>query len=140
LGWEQSCQSGTDYQSTSDPGPNHDGGVITFGPDGKLSVVIGDLNLNGQLQNFLAGLPPDDTSVVLRLNDDGSTPGDNPFFSQGGNVADYYAYSIRNSFGMVFDPLTGRLWMTENSPDAFDEINMVEPGFNSGWRGSWGRG
>ena len=115
------------------PGPNHDGGIITFGPDGKLYIVIGDLNRNGQLQNFSGGPAPDDTSVILRLNDDGSVPSDNPFFSQGGNLAKYYAYGIRNSFGLAFDPLTDELWMTENGPDSFDEINLVEPGFNSGW-------
>ena len=115
------------------PGPNHDGGVILFGPDGKLYVVIGDLNRNGQLQNFTAGPAPDDTSVIFRINDDGSVPNDNPFFSQGGNLARYYAYGIRNSFGLAFDPVTGALWMTENGPGAFDEINLVAPGFNSGW-------
>ena len=118
---------------SASPGPNHNGGVIAFGPDGKLYVVIGDLNRNGQLQNFSAGAAPDDTSVILRLNDDGSVPSDNPFFSQGGNVAKYYAYGIRNSFGLTFDPLTDELWMTENGPGSFDEINIVEPGFNSGW-------
>jgi glucose/arabinose dehydrogenase len=115
------------------PGPNHDGGIITFGPDGKLYIVIGDLNRNGQLQNFPGGPGPDDTSVILRLNGDGSVPSDNPFFSQGGNLAKYYAYGIRNSFGLAFDPLTDDLWMTENGPGSFDEINLVEPGFNSGW-------
>jgi aldose sugar dehydrogenase len=114
-------------------GPNHNGGVITFGPDGKLYIIIGDLNRNGQLQNFSGGSAPDDTSVILRLNDDGSVPSDNPFFSQGGNVAKYYAYGIRNSFGMAFDPVTAKLWMTENGPNSFDEINLVDPGFNSGW-------
>jgi aldose sugar dehydrogenase len=115
------------------PGPNHDGGVLRFGPDGKLYVVIGDVNHQGQLQNIPAGGAPDDTSVIIRLNDDGTIPSDNPFFTLGGNLAKYYAYGIRNSFGMAFDPLTNKLWMTENGPDAFDEINLVEPGFNSGW-------
>jgi glucose/arabinose dehydrogenase len=114
-------------------GPNHDGGVITFGPDGKLYIVIGDLNRNGQLQNNPGGAAPDDTSVILRLNDDGTTPSNNPFFAQGGNVARYFAYGIRNSFGMAFDPVTSKLWMTENGPAQFDEINLVERGFNSGW-------
>jgi aldose sugar dehydrogenase len=45
----------------------------------------------------------------------------------------YYAYGIRNSFGIAFDPMTGNLWQTENGPDAYDEINVVKPGFNSGW-------
>jgi len=115
------------------PGPNHDGGIIIFGPDDKLYVVIGDLNRNGQLQNFSTGLPPDDTGVILRLNDDGTIPSDNPFFAEGGNLAKYYAYGIRNSFGMAFDPVTGKLWDTENGPTTYDEINLVEPGFNSGW-------
>ena len=115
------------------PGPNHDGGVLTFGPDGKLYAVIGDLNRRGQLQNVPAGPGPDDTSVIIRLNDDGTIPSDNPFFSLGGNWAKYYAYGIRNSFGLAFDPVTQKLWMTENGPDTYDEINLVDPGFNSGW-------
>jgi len=45
----------------------------------------------------------------------------------------YFAYGIRNSFGIAFDPLTGNLWDTENGPSFGDEINLVEPGFNSGW-------
>ncbi len=113
-------------------GPSHNGGTITFGPDGKLYVVIGDLNRNGQLQNFSTGAP-DDTGVILRVNADGSIPSDNPFFALGGNLAKYYAYGIRNSFGLGFDPLTGKLWDTENSPNSYDEINLVNPGFNSGW-------
>ena len=115
------------------PGPNHDGGAMTFGPDGKLYVVIGELNRNGQLQNFSGGATPDDTGVIFRINDDGSAPIDNPFFNQGGNLAKYFAYGIRNSFGLAFDSITGKLWDTENGPANYDEINLVEPGFNSGW-------
>jgi aldose sugar dehydrogenase len=54
----------------------------------------------------------------------------------------YYAYGIRNSFGLDFDPVTGNLWDTENGPDFGDEINLVNPGFNSGWGqvpGIWNR-
>ena len=115
------------------PGPNHNGGVIAFGPDGKLYAVIGDLNRNGQLQNDAGGAAPDDTSVILRINDDGTIPADNPFHAQGGNLAKYFAYGIRNSFGLAFDPMTNKLWMTENGPDAYDEINRVDAGLNSGW-------
>ena len=114
-------------------GPNHNGGTITFGPDGKLYVVIGDLNHQGQLQNYPAGPAPDDTGVIFRLNDDGTTPSDNPFFTLGGNLARYYAYGVRNSFGLTFDPVTGKLWDTENGPATYDEIDLVEPGMNSGW-------
>ena len=115
------------------PGPNHNGGTMTFGPDGKLYIVIGELNRNGQLQNFSTGPAPDNTGVIFRVNDDGSAPNDNPFFAQGGNLAKYYAYGVRNSFGLAFDPITGELWDTENGLDTYDEINLVLPGFNSGW-------
>ena len=91
---------------------------MLFGPDGKLYVVIGDLNRDGQLQNFSAGPAPDNTGVIFRVNDDGSVPSDNPFLSQGGNLAKYYAYGIRNSFGLAFDPITGELWDTENGPNS----------------------
>jgi len=114
------------------PGPNHDGGAMIFGPDGRLYIVIGDLNRDGQLQNFSGGPSPDNTSVIFRIDDDGGAPNDNPFASQPG-LAKYYAYGIRNSFGLAFDPVTGDLWDTENGPDAYDEINLVRPGFNSGW-------
>src|SRR5262245_4323930 len=116
------------------PGPNHNGGTMSFGPDDKLYVVIGELNRTGQLQNFLGAAAPDDTGVIFRINDDGSVPSDNPFFSQGGNLAKYFAYGIRNSFGLAFDSVTGKLWDTENGDANYDEINLVEPGFNSGWR------
>jgi len=118
------------------PGPNHDGGIILVGPDDMLYVVIGDLNRNGQLQNFVDGASPDDTSVIFRLNPDGSAPTDNPFF----NMQDptdpinrYLAYGVRNSYGMAFDPVTAYLCDTENGPADYDEINIVPPGFNSGW-------
>ena len=140
---------------------NHDGGVLRFGPDGKLYVMVGDLGRRGQLQNLPSGptdtglgtTVPDDqfggpeaddahlAGVILRLNDDGSTPSDNPFFavgaSMGGevgaNIQQIYSYGIRNSFGMAFDPRSGQLWTQENGEDAFDELNRVEPGQNSGW-------
>lgn len=123
------------------PGPNHDGGIILIGPDGMLYVVIGDLNRNGQLQNFEDGTSPDDTSVIFRLYPDGSTPTDNPFFNMQ-DLTDpinrYFAYGVRNSFGMAFDPVTAYLWDTENGPADYDEINIVPPGFNSGWESIMG--
>lgn len=119
------------------PGPNHDGGKLAIGPDGMLYAVIGDLNRNGRLQNHPDGAEPDDTSVILRVDYSGNGASDNPFSDQNAEIADsvskYFAYGIRNSFGIAFDPVTGHLWDTENGPSGYDEINLVLPGFNSGW-------
>jgi glucose/arabinose dehydrogenase len=117
------------------PGPINNGGKIAIGPDGYLYAVIGDLTHNGQLQNSPDGPPPDDTGVILRVNpDDGSAATGNPFANSGNDLlSKYHAYGIRNSFGMDFDPVTGNLWDTENGDASYDEINLVRPGFNSGW-------
>lgn len=117
------------------PGPNHDGGKLVIGPDHYLYAVIGDLNHRGKLQNIRNGPDPDNTSVILRVNlNNGSAPKDNPFINDA-NIAmhKYYAYGVRNSFGITFDPITHNLWQTENGPDIYDEINVVKPGFNTGW-------
>jgi aldose sugar dehydrogenase len=124
------------------PGQNHNGGkLVADSENGHIYAVIGDLNRKGMLQNFKNGSLPDDTSVILRINPDGSSAQGNPFLNvsraddNGGysNLSKYYAYGIRNSFGLAIDPVTGILWDTENGPDGFDEINIVRPGFNSGW-------
>jgi glucose/arabinose dehydrogenase len=109
------------------PGPNHDGGKI-IAHDGHLYVVIGDLNRDGKLQNYPEGPEPDDTSVILKVDYEGQ-PAANVLAS----YPAYYAYGIRNGFGLDFDPVSGTLWMTENGPDRYDEVNIVQPGFNSGW-------
>ena len=96
------------------------------------------------------GPDPDDrhlSGVILRLNPDGSAPKDNPFYKEGAerggsvgaSLKKLYAYGIRNSFGMAFDPFSGDLWEQENGDDSFSEINRVEPGFNSGWVQVMGR-
>lgn len=115
-----------------EPGPNHDGGKIAIGPDRMLYAVIGDLNRDGMLQNVRDGPLPDDTSVILRIDYDGNGIG-NPLSAIGADLSKYYAYGVRNSFGFDFDPLTGILWDVEDGPTRFDEINIVLPGFNSGW-------
>jgi glucose/arabinose dehydrogenase len=144
---------------------NHNGGVLRFGPDGKLYIQMGDNGRRGQLQNLrngpggptrrddqFGGPEPDDahmSGVILRLNDDGSAPTDNPFFAAGAkmgkgnkgktsrevaaNIQKIYAYGIRNGFGMAFDPLSGNLWEQENGDDSFSELNIAASGFNSGW-------
>jgi glucose/arabinose dehydrogenase len=122
-----------------EPGPFHNGGKLAIGPrDGYLYAVIGDVSSGGGiLDNQIPGRPPNNKSVILRVDRDNGTPvEDNPFYNYTGSMEklhQYYAYGIRNSFGMEFDPMTGKLWMTENGDDVYDEINIVEPGFNSGW-------
>jgi len=98
------------------PGPNHNGGVLAKNFDGDIFAIIGDLNRNGVLQNFPTGAP-DDTSVILQVDPTESI----------------VAMGIRNSFGLTFDPSTGKMWDTENGPSSFDEINLISPNFNSGW-------
>lgn len=137
---------------------NHNGGVMAFGPDGKLYIFMGDQGRRGWLQNlpngpFLTAPFTDDTyggpapdnahlsGVILRLNTDGTAPADNPFYSAGAalggevgaNVQKIYSYGHRNGFGMAFDPYSGHLWETENADDAFSELNRVIPGMNGGW-------
>ena len=124
----------------SEPGPFHNGGKIAIGPrDGYMYAVIGDVSGGGgMLDNQIPDRPPNDKSVILRVDRHTGTPveDNNPFYNYTGDMEKlrrYYAYGIRNSFGMAFEPVMCKLWITENGPDVYDEINIVEPGFNSGW-------
>jgi glucose/arabinose dehydrogenase len=121
------------------PGPNHNGGKLVlekntiFSNNDNLYVIIGDLNHRGILQNLDSRDKPDNTGIILKINsEDGSALETNPF-SSNANTAKYFAYGIRNSFGITIDPLSGTLWQTENGPSQYDEVNIVKPGFNSGW-------
>jgi glucose/arabinose dehydrogenase len=104
---------------------NHDGGRIAFGPDRKLYITTGDAGREelAQDKNSLAG-------KILRLNDDGSVPSDNPF----GNAV--YSYGHRNPQGIAWDG-EGRLWSSEHGPSGtgsgFDELNRIVRGGNYGW-------
>lgn len=152
--------------TTATPAGNHNSGQIRFGQDGKLHIQIGDNGRRGWLQNLtngpylalpqaptLASLPVDDefggpqpdnnhlTGAILRLNDDGTTPSDNPFYAAGAaiggevgsNIQKLFSYGHRNGYGLAFDPYTGKLWESENGDDSFDEINQVQAGGNYGW-------
>ena len=123
------------------PGPSHDGGVLKIGPDNKsIYLVIGNLNYAQnetyitRTQNAKTGPPPDGRGGILRVTFDGGVVNGKGILGDGHPIDKYFAYGLRNSFGIGFDPLTGNLWDTENGQSTHDEINLVLPGFNSGWK------
>jgi glucose/arabinose dehydrogenase len=136
---------------TSPKTPNHNGGKMIIGPDQNIYLAVGDadkfynqyfdhLAVATKAQNIHNNKNPDGPGGILRLTQDGK-PARNDIFSKNEYPLNlYYAYGIRNSFGLALDPITGILWDTENGPDYGDEINLVQPGFNSGWgkvQGMW---
>jgi glucose/arabinose dehydrogenase len=129
------------------PDTVHNGGKILVGPDNNPYLTIGDLTRDNKkdspiitkAQNHEDGVDADGRAGILRITQNGKEV-------NGGNLGKnhpldkYFAYGIRNSFGIAFDPVTGKLWDTESGPEFGDEINLVEPGFNSGWnkvQGIW---
>jgi glucose/arabinose dehydrogenase len=135
------------------PGPRYNGGPLLVSQnqnDTTVYLLIGDLDHHeSQAENYEDGPPPDGTGGILAVDIEGN-PLPNPVLVEQvtgdedngeedngeeniGMLPYYFAYGLRNGFGMAFDPVTGYLWDTENGPDWFDEINLVLPGFNSGW-------
>ena len=127
------------------PGPIHNGGAIIIGPDGNVYLSVGDIHgscdvnvtrschtVKTKTQNYHNGDDVDGRAGILRVTPDGDTVGSG-ILGNSDPLNKYYAYGIRNSFGLDFDPVTGNLWDTENGPYYGDEINLVKPGFNSGW-------
>jgi len=113
--------------------PDHNGGKVAIGPDGNVYAVIGEVGGHQtEAQNVKDGPSPDGTGGIMRVTQDGQSIPNSPFGDEP-PLSNYFAYGIRNSFGIAFDPLTGKLWDTENGPGYGEEINLVEPGFNSGW-------
>lgn len=121
--------------NATSPETNHNAGKVVIGPDNNVYFVIGNVGGHqGQAQNVKGGAGLDGTSGILRVTQDGQAVPNPPLGNTTYPSNLYYAYGIRNSFGIDFDPVTGKLWDTENGPDYGDEINLVNPGFNSGWQ------
>jgi aldose sugar dehydrogenase len=115
------------------PGPRYNGGPVVIGPDNNVYVIIGDVGGHTTMvQNFENGSEADGTSGILRIGKNGEVP--EPIIGTGAFGKYYFAYGMRSSYGMDFDPMTGVLWDTENGAPFVDEINLVDTGFNSGWK------
>ena len=121
------------------PGSKDNGGPVVIGPDNNVYSVTGhiagdfDLGHETKAQNFNNGPDADGTSGIHRVTLNGSIV-DSGILGSANLLGTYYAYGIRNTFGMDFDPITSKLWISENGVYTNDEINMVEPGFNGGWK------
>jgi glucose/arabinose dehydrogenase len=142
----------------ANPGADHIGGAIVIGPDKNIYLISGDAHscsygscdnginktvLNSQSANIRNGQEFTGRGGILRVTQDGLTvkeKGHKGILGDDDPINKYFAYGIRNGFGIDFDPITKKLWDTENGPSFGDEINLVEPGFNSGWskiQGIW---
>ena len=107
---------------------------IIFAPDDKLYLAIGAPGFKVNLgETAWAQEPGQHGGKILRLNDDGTVPVDNPFVGRPGYRPEIFALGIRNAIGMAFHPKTGELWETENGPQGGDEINIIRRGLNYGW-------
>lgn len=112
----------------------HNGGALHFGPDGKLYVAVGD---NGS--GTRAANPADPFGKILRFNDDGSIPSDNPYYTGNSGLARaVWAYGLRNPFTFGFEPGTGRMHINDVGQASWEEINLGQRGANYGWPGSEG--
>jgi glucose/arabinose dehydrogenase len=106
-------------------------GRVAFGRDGKVYFSTG-----GRSESDIVNVAQDSKSLrgkVLRLNDDGSVPPDNPFVGRGGYRPEIYTLGHRNTLGLISHPVTGQIWQHENGPNGGDEINILLPGRDYGW-------
>lgn len=108
-------------------GRGHFGHRIAFAPDGKLFISSGDRQKFDPAQDVSSNL-----GKIVRLNDDGSVPADNPFAAQGGVAAQIWSLGHRNPLGLAFDGI-GQLWNEEMGPRHGDELNLVKRGANYGY-------
>ena len=107
----------------------HYGCRLMFAPDGKLLVTLGD----GRYYPYQAQALDNDLGKVVRINDDGSIPADNPFQRRWKAQPEIYTYGHRNIQGIALNPLTGEVWTHEHGPKGGDEVNVLHSGANYGW-------
>lgn len=107
---------------------HHYGGKLAWGPEGKLYATIGE----GSKYKEHAQLADTSFGAIIRLNDDGSVPADNPDFGVEGALPELFSKGHRNPQGLAFHP-DGTLYQHEHGPRGGDEINIIEPGKNYGW-------
>ena len=116
-------------------GFGHYGGKIVFDDEGYIFLALGERQ--APARGDLTAHPAQDLSnhhgVIVRLNDDGSVPDDNPFVGQDGALPEIWSYGHRSPQGLVIHPETGDLWESEHGPQGGDELNLIEPGKNYGW-------
>ena len=116
-------------------GFGHYGGKIVFDDEGYMFLALGERQ--APARGDLTAHPAQDLSnhhgVIVRLNDDGSVPDDNPFVGQDGALPEIWSYGHRSPQGLVIHPETGDLWESEHGPQGGDELNLIEPGNNYGW-------
>ncbi|MFS8608839.1 MAG: PQQ-dependent sugar dehydrogenase, partial [Gammaproteobacteria bacterium] len=104
------------------------GARIAFDNEKRLYITSGDRNWGEKAQD-----PQSHLGKIIRLNDDGSIPDDNPYVGMEGYLPELYTIGHRNPTGLRFDPATGALWSTEFGPRGGDELNLIEAGKNYGW-------
>jgi glucose/arabinose dehydrogenase len=113
------------------PSTMHFGSRLVFDREGKLYIGLGERSeeqFRGQAQDLNSHL-----GKLVRLNDDGSVPPDNPFVNRQGALPEIWSYGHRNIQGAALNPDTGALWVIEHGPKGGDEINIPQPGMNYGW-------
>jgi glucose/arabinose dehydrogenase len=114
--------------NTRSQSPTNFGGRMVFGPDGKLYLTVGERQEQDRAQD-----PMDHGGKVLRLNEDGSAPRDNPFAADAGYLPEIFTFGHRSPQGLAVHPVSGDIWENEHGPLGGDEINVLRPGANYGW-------
>ena len=119
-------------------GFGHYGGKLVFDGEGHMFLTLGDRQdfSFGDREALMAHSAQDRSNhqgVIVRLNDDGTVPDDNPFVGVDGVLPEIWSYGHRSPQGLAIHPITGDLWESEHGPQGGDELNRIEPGNNYGW-------